>query len=117
MRSPEAAKVVLDSKWGSSSVVAGLCTMATGGASDLDDEDGADGSDVDVLLVPDPVVGGETVADAETTPVPGNEDEVVDTSAAAIGDGRTTGEGARWIRLGIRCSTDAASARAARRCC
>jgi len=86
--------------------------MATGGTSDLDDEDGADGSDVDVLLMPDPVVGGETVADAETT------DEVVDTAAAgAIDGGRTTGEGARWIRLGIRCSTDAASARAARRCC
>ena len=101
---------MLDSKWGSSSG-AGPCTTATG-ASD-------DGSevDVDVLLVvvfvPDPVVGEETVAEVETTPTPGTEDEVDDTAVDATGGGGRIGEGDLWIRLGIRCSTDAASARAA----
>ena len=99
---------MLDSKWGSSSGT-GPCTTATG-ASD-------DGSEVDVLLVvvfvPDPVIREETVAEVETTPTPGTEDEVDDTAVDATGGGGRIGEGDLWIRLGIRCSTDAASARAA----
>ena len=109
---------MLDSKWGSSSG-AGPCTTATGTSDDDEDGVGVGGSDVDVLLVvpfdPDPVVCEETVADAETAPTPRIEDDVVDT-ADATGSGGT-GEGALCIRLGIRCSTDAASARAAIRCC
>ena len=89
MRSPEAARRVLDSKWGSSSGAV-PCTAATGttGASDEDAADagtgGGNGKGVDEVLVV--VSVPEPVAWDETTPTRGTLDDV-DTTAAAIAGG------------------------------